>query len=83
MNNPIEVRCLCRRQPILAIAGRGDEGHAILQVKQTKSGHVTTNVVLTSGSCRVQCRDCHRWMNISINKEKVLTEMNSKVHSVI
>lgn len=73
----LEVRCTCRRTPLLAICGMDDRGFPFIQVKQVKAGQITTHVLVTEGVARVQCRECLRWMVLRIAKRAVSAQQES------
>jgi hypothetical protein len=68
LTDAIEVRCTCRRCPLLAMCVRDGKGAYFVQIKQIKAGKITTHVLVTSGEARIQCRECFRWVLIKITK---------------
>lgn len=64
--NEMEVRCFCRRAPLLAVCGRDDKGKPFIHVKSARKDRINAEVVITSGSARIHCRDCLRWHTVTI-----------------
>lgn len=63
----MELRCVCRTTPLLALVGRDNKTHEpFIHVKAFKQKRLITEVVVTSGVCRIHCRTCGRWHKITI-----------------
>lgn len=63
----IEIRCFCRRAPLLAMCGRDSKsGEPFVHVKSARKDRINAEVVVTSGIVRVRCRDCLRWHSVRI-----------------
>lgn len=68
----LEVRCpFCRRHPLLGVCGRADDGAPFVHIKSYKSQRLYTEVVITSGVVRIRCRDCKKWMTLTVKPIKV------------
>lgn len=65
----IEIRCTCRRTPLLAVGGRDEKGMPFVQIKQMKSGTTMVHALVTDGTVRIQCRECQRWLKVTIRKD--------------
>lgn len=65
----LEVRCFCRRAPLLAICGRDEKnGEPFVHIKSARKDRINAEAVVTSGIVRIRCRDCLRWHTIRIRK---------------
>ena len=63
----LEVRCFCRRAPLLAICGRNkDNGEPFVHVKSARKDRINAEAIIVSGEVRIRCRDCLRWHTIRI-----------------
>jgi len=70
--DPLEIRCFCDRQPILALAGRDSAtGEPFVHVKAHRQGRIQAEVIITSGSARIHCRSCLRWHTVRIKRTGV------------
>lgn len=68
----LEVRCYCRRSPLLAVCGRDTKtGDLYVHVRSAKKDRLNTEVVITSGTVRVRCRDCLRWHTVRISPTNI------------
>lgn len=66
-NVDLNVRCFCSRHPLLAVCGRDNRtGEPFIHIKSWKSQRLYTEVVITSGSAHIRCRECLRWHVIHI-----------------
>lgn len=63
-----DLRCFCRRQPILAKYGLGGDGKPFVHLKVHKQGRVYGEVVFTEGIVRIRCRECLRWYTVRIRE---------------
>jgi hypothetical protein len=68
LQKQLDIRCLCGRRPLLAIAGRDDDGEPYIHIKTWKGQRLYVEVVITSGDCRVRCRNCMRWWKLVIRR---------------
>jgi hypothetical protein len=68
-SNVIEIRCFCRRNPLLAMGGRDTKNAPFVQVKAVRGGHDIVHAIIHSGSVSVQCRECGRWHKINIKTD--------------
>lgn len=67
-----ELRCYCRRKPLLALCGRDSEsGEPFVHVKVFKQDRIYAEVVATSGEVRIRCRECLRWFTVKIKTPKL------------
>jgi len=64
----IQIRCFCRRTPLLAVYSPVGQG---VEVKQVRSGGMRTRVVVKQGVMYVQCRECLRWTRILVRPGNV------------
>ncbi len=62
----LEVRCVCSKRPLLGMGGRDASGKPYFHVKVFKQSRVFGEVIVTSGSAMVRCRDCLRWFTVTI-----------------
>lgn len=68
----LEVRCFCARAPLLALCGRDTKtGDPYVHVKSARKDRINAEVLVTSGSARVRCRECLRWHTIRIRRVNV------------
>lgn len=67
----LEVRCSCRSEPLLAVAGKGSDGNGYVHIKTWKGNRLYVEVVVTSGTAHIRCRNCFRWHRIRIVKADV------------
>lgn len=68
----LELRCFCRRRPLLAVCGRDARtGEPFVHVKAYKQQRLITEVVVTAGTARIHCRECLRWHTVRIRIENV------------
>lgn len=65
----VEIRCTCRRTPLLAVGGRDEKGSPFIQIKQMKSGTIMVHALVTDGTVKIQCRECNRWLRVKIRKD--------------
>ena len=73
----LEVRCTCPHAPLLATAGRTPEGEGYVHVRAYKGSRLIAEVIVTSGTARMKCRECHRWMCVQIVREKYRPEVST------
>lgn len=66
-----EIRCFCRRKPLLAVAGVDSDGQGYIHVKSWKQGRLYVELVVTEGTVHICCRECLRWQRIRIVRETV------------
>jgi hypothetical protein len=63
----MEIRCTCSRQPLLAVVGRDSKtNQPFIHVKTWKGGRLYAEVVVESGKVRLHCRECFRWLTVTI-----------------
>lgn len=67
----IDIRCECRRRPLLAVAGRDDDGSPFIHIKAHKQKQVISEVVVTDGTAHIRCRSCNRWHRIVIRPTEI------------
>lgn len=61
------IECFCVRRPLLALlATDTSNGKPVIWVKTIKNGNISTEVILTTGSVRVRCRECLRYHRIDL-----------------
>lgn len=72
VDDNLEIHCFCRRSPLLARCGRDTRsGELFVHVRSAKKDRINAEVVVTSGTVRVRCRDCSRWHTITIKQPNV------------
>ena len=75
VDGKLEVRCFCRRKPLLAICGRDTKsGEPFIHIRSAKGDKLNVEVVITSGTARVRCRECERWHKIRIKHVNIESE---------
>lgn len=79
-----EIRCFCRRRPLLATYGLDDKRKVYIHVKVFKNRRIYGEILITRGEVQLRCRECMRWYTLSIREgrpELVETpEPNSVAH---
>lgn len=64
-----ELRCICRRKPLLGKYGRDRQGNLYVHVKVFKQDRVFGEIIVEGGgSVRIRCRDCDRWHKVTIRQ---------------
>lgn len=61
-----EIRCFCRREPLLATYGLDDKNKIYIHVKVYKNRRIYGEILVTKGEIQLRCRECMRWYRISI-----------------
>lgn len=72
-----ELRCFCRRHPLLAVYGVDAKGRVFVHIKVYKQRRVFGESVHYGGEVKIRCRECFRWNNIifiSSNPERAVLE---------
>lgn len=68
-----DLRCFCRRRPLLALYGIDANGERYIEIKVYKQqqtyGHAV--VTLTDGNVKIFCRECHRWYVVSVRPDDI------------
>jgi hypothetical protein len=66
-----DLRCSCRRRPLLALYGVDGNGKLYIEIKvykqRLKYGHVI--VTLKDGEVKLFCRECHRWYVVTVTAD--------------
>jgi len=79
----LEARCCCSHAPLLAVCGRDTStGEPFVHVKSYKGNKLYTEVVATSGTVWIRCRDCYRWHRIDIKRvavERLIAEIPDSI----
>jgi hypothetical protein len=74
-----DLRCFCRRRPLLALYGVDRNGKLYIEVKVYKQREVYGHIITTlrDGEIKLFCRECHRWYVITVvaDDTAVLQEM--------
>jgi hypothetical protein len=66
-----DLRCVCARQPILAKYGFDRRTREVfVHVKRWKQDRLLCEVIVTSGTVRLHCPVCLRWLIINIKSPK-------------
>lgn len=63
-----EIRCYCRRKPLLAVFGLNEKGKPYVHVKVFKNRRIFGEILVTRGDIQLRCRECLRWYSITINE---------------
>lgn len=79
----LDVRCTCRRQPLLAKAGRDSDGKLYIHVKTWKGGRLYAEVVITQGTAYLRCRECNRFQCVRIVQNELNSKMDRLPRSII
>lgn len=66
LSRGLDVRCYCVHRPLLAKCGRDEDGEPWIHVKVWKGKRLYTEIVATSGTVRIRCRECLRWYKVKI-----------------
>lgn len=70
--NGEQLRCYCRRRPLLALCGRDAKtGEPYVHVKAFRQDRIYAEVVATAGDVRIRCRECLRWFTVKIRHTKL------------
>lgn len=78
-----ELRCFCRRRPLLALCGRDTKtGEPFVHVKVFKQDRIFAEVVATEGTVSIRCRECLRWFRVKIVREKLSIKEEALPESV-
>ena len=78
-----DLRCFCRRRPLLALYGVDGRGKLYIEMKVYKQhvvyGHII--VTLVDGEVKLFCRECSRWYVVMVRPggKAVLQEIESPV----
>jgi hypothetical protein len=76
-----DLRCSCRRRPLLALYGVDARGRLYIEMKVYKQHQVYGHMVATlrSGEVKLFCRECHRWYTVTVTEETtaILEEIGS------
>lgn len=75
MRRERELRCFCRRKPLLATYGLDSKGKLFVHVKIWKQHRIFGEIVVEGGTVKLHCRECLRWHTVVISSERaVLSE---------
>lgn len=78
-----DLRCSCRRRPLLALYGVNAKGGLYIEMKVYKQQQVYGHMVATlrDGEVKLFCRECHRWYVVTVRPGDiaVLQEIGSPV----
>ncbi len=68
-----DLRCSCRRHPLLAVYGVDAKGRLYIEVKVYKQRAVYGHIVVTlrDGEVELFCRECHRWYVVMVRPGNV------------
>lgn len=67
-----ELRCFCRRNPLLATYGIDSRGKLFVHVKIWKQRRIFGEVVVEGGTVKLHCRECLRWHTVTISSERAM-----------
>ena len=65
---PQELRCFCRRNPLLATYGVDKNQQLFVHVKVYKQNRIFGEVLVTGGTVKLLCRECLRWHTVIIRQ---------------
>lgn len=78
-----DLRCSCRRRPLLALYGMDGMGKLYIEIKAYKARLTFAHVIVTlkDGEVKLFCRECHRWHVVSVvaDTTAVLQEIFSPI----
>lgn len=78
-----DLRCSCRRRPLLALYGINIRGQLYIEMKVYKQQMVYGHMVVTlrDGEAKLFCRECHRWYVVMVRPDDiaVLQEIPSPI----
>lgn len=66
-----ELRCLCSRQPLLAVYGIDEQGRLYVHQKVYKQGRVFGESLFYGGIVKLLCRECLRWNEVVFRESGV------------
>jgi hypothetical protein len=69
-NKEGELRCFCRKKPLLGKYGRDARGNLYVHIKVYKHDRVFGEVVVEGGAVRIRCRECSRWFKVVIRQPR-------------
>lgn len=69
-----ELRCFCRRKPLLATYGIDKIGTLFIHVKIWKAHRIFGELVVEGGIVKIRCRDCLRWHTINVIGKRATLE---------
>lgn len=64
-----EIKCFCIRTPLLALI-KHRNGKPYVHIRCYKGNRIYVEVELTVGTMRFKCRECFRWHEVSIVRDK-------------
>jgi hypothetical protein len=67
-----ELRCFCKRAPLLATYGLDSAGKLFVHVKIWKARRIFGELVIEGGTVKIRCRECLRWHRITIHYNKAV-----------
>ena len=74
----LDVRCFCKRTPLLAVCGKDTiSGQPYVHIKTWRQQRILAEVVVESGVARIRCRECLRWHCIRIRTSTLDTSVES------
>lgn len=78
-----EIRCFCNRSPLLAVCGVDSiTRQPFVHIKAYRQNRIFAEVVITSGTARIRCRECLRWHKVTIRVETVDTVVERLPESI-
>lgn len=62
-----ELRCFCRRRPLLAVYGLDSHNNVYVHIKVYKNRRIYGEVLVMQGSkISIHCRECLRWYTLDV-----------------
>lgn len=65
-----DLRCFCRRQPLLAVYGIDERGKSYIHIKVYKNRRIFGEILITTGDAQIRCRECLRWYRVEIGSSE-------------
>jgi hypothetical protein len=83
MKADLEIRCFCNRHPLLAVAGQDTNGNGFVHVKTWKGQRLYAEIIITSGTAHIRCRECYRWNKVRIVRTEVTSDLQELPESLV
>jgi hypothetical protein len=80
MRREKELRCFCRREPLLATYGIDKHGKVYIHIKIWKAKRIYGEIIVEVGTVKIRCRDCLRWHTVNVvGRQATLVETEEKL----
>jgi hypothetical protein len=70
MRHEKEMRCFCRRKPLLATFGVDKNGTLFVHVKIYKANRIFGELIIEAGPVKIRCRECLRFHTIHFDGKR-------------